>query len=127
MSVLFTWFSFLAIVVACSGLYGLVLYAAERRTKEVGIRKVLGASVPEVVFMLSKEFTKWVLVGNLIAWPVAYYIMHNWVQNFAYKASIGVWVFVFSGALALVVALLTVGTHAVKAATANPVRSLRYE
>ncbi len=127
MSVLFTWFSFIAIAVACSGLYGLVLYAAERRTKEVGIRKVLGASVPEVVFMLSKEFTKWVLVGNLIAWPVAYYIMHNWVQNFAYKASIGVWVFVFSGALALVVALLTVGTHAVKAATANPVRSLRYE
>ncbi len=127
MGVLFTWFSFLAIVVACSGLYGLVLYAAERRTKEVGIRKVLGASVPEVIFMLSKEFMKWVLVGNVIAWPLAYYAMKGWLQNFAYRTDLSIWIFGASGAIALVIALLTVSFHAIKAATANPVEALRYE
>lgn len=126
-SVLFTWLSFLAIVVACSGLYGLALYAAERRTKEVGIRKVLGASVPEIVLMLSKEFTRWVLVGNVIAWPVAYFVMHRWLQNFAYRTNIGLWIFPFSGGIALLLALLTVGSHAVRAARANPVEALRYE
>ncbi|MCL4510750.1 MAG: ABC transporter permease [Bacteroidetes bacterium] len=120
-------FSLLAILIACMGLFGLASYSVERRTKEIGIRKVLGASVPEVVFILSEEFTKWVLVANAIAWPVAYYLMRKWLENFAYRTTIGFWIFPASGGLVLIVALLTVGTHAVRAATANPVEALRYE
>jgi len=122
-----TTFSILAIFVACLGLLGLAAFITERRTKEIGIRKVLGASVPGIVFLLSKEFTKWVLVANAVGWPLAYYIMTRWLQNFAYKIDIGVWIFLFSGTLALLIALLTVISHAIKAATANPVESLRYE
>ena len=99
----------------------------EQRTKEIGIRKVLGASIPEIVVLLSKEFMKWVLIANVIAWPLAYYAMNEWLQNFAYRANIGVWVFIASGVLSLIVALITVSSHAIKAATANPVESMRYE
>ena len=126
-SVLFTWFSILSIAIACLGLYGLVLYTAERRTKEIGIRKVLGASVAEVTFILSKEFVKWVVLANVIGWPVAYYAMNNWLRDFAYRVNITPWTFIVSGMLALMIAVLTVGFHAIKAATANPVESLRYE
>ncbi len=127
LGVLFTWFSFLAIVVACLGLYGLALFTAERRTKEVGIRKVLGASTHEIVVTLSKEFMKWVIIANVIAWPIAYYAMNKWLQNFAYKIEVVPWMFLLSGIVVLVIALLTVSFHAIKAATANPVESLRYE
>ena len=102
-------------------------YTAERRTKEIGIRKVLGATVPNLVALLSKDFVKLVLLANLIAWPVAWYAMHRWLQNFAYRISIEWWIFALAGGLALVIALLTVSTQAVKAALANPVESLRYE
>lgn len=120
-------FSVLAIFIACLGLLGLAAFVTERRTKEIGIRKVLGASVAEIVALLSKEFVKWVLIANVVAWPLAYYVMNNWLKNFAYRTDISLWIFVASGALALIIALLTVSSHAIKAATANPVESLRYE
>jgi putative ABC transport system permease protein len=123
----FTIFTFFALFVACLGLMGLASFAAERRTKEIGIRKVLGASAPGIVLMMSREFTRWVLLANLIAWPIAYYIMHRWLQSFAYRSGIGLWVFVLSGLMALFIALMTVGFQAVRAAAANPVVSLRYE
>jgi len=100
---------------------------AERRTKEIGIRKVLGASVSGVAFLMSGEFLKWVLIANLVAWPAAYYAMNKWLQNFAYRTGLGVWMFALSGGLALVVALATVSFQAVKAATADPVKALKYE
>ncbi len=122
-----TMFSTLAIFVACLGLFGLAAFVAQQKTKEIGIRKVLGSSVTEVVILLSKEFSKWVLIANVIAWPLAYYIMNRWLQDFAYRVNLTVWVFLFSGVLALVIAILTVGSQAIRAATANPVEALRYE
>jgi len=121
------YFTFLAISISCLGLFGLALYTTEQRTKEIGIRKVLGASIPKLVLLLSKEFIKWVLVANIIAWPVAWYIMSKWLQNFAYKTDIGVWTFLLSGILALVISLATVSYQTIKTAIANPVDSLRYE
>ncbi|MDR3625842.1 MAG: FtsX-like permease family protein, partial [Ignavibacteriaceae bacterium] len=120
-------FSFLAIFIACLGLFGLAAFITEQRTKEIGIRKALGASIPEIVYLLSKQFTKWVMLANLIAWPVAYYIMENWLDNFAYRIKISFWVFLLSGLSALIIALITISVHAIKAATANPIKSLKYE
>ncbi|MFQ5631528.1 MAG: ABC transporter permease, partial [bacterium] len=117
----------LAILVACLGLFGLVVFAAEQRTKEIGIRKVLGATMANVTALLSKDFIKLVLLANLLAWPVAWFAMNKWLQNFAYRIEISWWVFVLAGGLALVIALLTVSTQAIRAALANPVESLRYE
>jgi putative ABC transport system permease protein len=126
-SVVATVFSGLAIFIACLGLFGLASFVTEQRTKEIGIRKALGASVSELVLMLSKEFTKWVILANLIAWPVAYFLMKDWLQNFAYRININALVFITAGAAALVIALLTISYHAIKASLANPVKSLRYE
>jgi putative ABC transport system permease protein len=120
-------FSIISIFVACLGLFGLASFSAERRIKEIGIRKVLGASVTGITLLLSKDSTKWVLVSNIIAWPIAWFAMNNWLQNFAYRIDIGWWVFALAGGLALFVALLTVSTQAIRAALANPVKSLRYE
>jgi putative ABC transport system permease protein len=120
-------FSILAIFIACLGLFGLMAYTVEQRTKEISIRKILGATVTGVTFMLSKQFITLVLFSNLIAWPVAYYVTNNWLKDFAYRTNISPWIFLASGAMALVIALLTVCSHAIKAATANPVESLRYE
>ena len=120
-------FSILAIIVAGIGLFGLSSFSAIQKTKEIGIRKVLGASVPSIVSMLSKEYMILVVVANLIAWPAAYYIMNKWLENFAYKTNVGVGVFLTAGLLVLVIALLTVSFQAIKVATANPVKSLRYE
>ncbi len=120
-------FSCLAIAIACLGLFGLVTFSVEERTKEIGIRKVLGASVGGVVKLLSKDFVKVVLLANLIAWPTAYYFMTKWLNSFAYKTGISIWIFLMAGAIALFVALATVSFQAIKAATANPVKSLRYE
>ncbi len=120
-------FSVLAIFIACLGLLGLAAFVTEQRTKEIGIRKVLGASVAEIVALLSKEFVKWVLVANVVAWPLAYYVMSNWLKNFAYRMNMSIEIFAASGILALVIALLTVSSHAIKAAAANPIESLRYE
>ena len=124
---LFSTFSFISIFISCLGLFGLASFTAERKTKEIGIRKVLGATVPGMVSMLSIDFIKWVFIANIIAWPVAYYFMNKWLQDFAYRININWWAFVLSGGIALVIALATVSFQAVKAALANPVDSLRYE
>ncbi len=117
----------IAIFISCLGLLGLASFTAEQRTKEIGIRKVLGSSVAGIMFLLSKEFIRWVLFANLIAWPVAYFAIHNWLQNFAYRTNIAWEAFLLSGSLAVVISLLTVCYQAIKAAVANPVDSLRYE
>ncbi len=120
-------FSILAIFIASLGLLGLASFVTEQRTKEIGIRKTLGATVPEIIVLLSKEFIKWVIIANIIAWPAAYLIMHDWLENFAYRININFGLFILSGAIALIIALATVSSHAVKAAITNPVESLRYE
>jgi putative ABC transport system permease protein len=124
---LFNGFSLLSVVIACLGLFGLASYTTEQKTKEIGIRKVLGASIPGIVAMTTREFLKWILIANLFAWPIAYFVMSNWLQDFAYKVSIGPLVFMLSAGLTLIVAVLTVSYHSLKAALANPVDSLRYE
>ena len=124
---LFSIFTILGIIIAGLGLFGLASFMAEQRTKEIGIRKVLGASVSGLILLISKDFTKWVLMANLIAWPVAYFFMNNWLQNFAYRTNLALWIFALSGVIALAIALLTVSYQAIKAALANPVEALRYE
>jgi putative ABC transport system permease protein len=123
----FTAFAALAIIIAGLGLFGLASYVTTQKTKEIGIRKVLGASVPGIIFLLNKEFLIKVLVANILAWPVAYFAMNKWLQNFAYRADISLWIFVASAALALVISLLTVSYQTIRAASTNPVNSLRYE
>ena len=120
-------FSILAILIACLGLFGLVTYAAEQRIKEIGIRKVLGASVVNLVGMLSKDFLKLVIISAIIAFPVAWWAMHKWLQDFAYRVQIGWWIFAVAGIIALLIALLTVSFQAIRAAVMNPVKSLRTE
>jgi ABC-type antimicrobial peptide transport system permease subunit len=102
-------------------------YTASRRTKEIGIRKVVGATVPNILTMLTKDFAKWVLFANLIAWPVAYFAVTKWLQSFAYRINISWWIFVLAGALTLLIAILSVSWQAIRAATANPIEALRYE
>jgi putative ABC transport system permease protein len=121
------YFSFIAIFIACLGLFGLVTFLAEQRTKEIGIRKVIGATVSSIVFQFSKSFIKWILVSNFIAWPIAYFAMNSWLNSFAYRTNIGIAVFIVSGLSAFALALITVSYKLIKAATANPVDSLRYE
>jgi len=127
LSKIFSYFSILAIFIACLGLFGLASYTAEQRTKEIGIRKVLGATISGILKLLTKEFSKWVFFANLIAWPIAYFAMNKWLQGFAYRASIEVTFFVLSAVIALAIALLTVSYQALRAAKADPVKSLRYE
>ena len=126
-AVLSRYFAGMAIIISCLGLFGLAAFSAERRVKEVGIRKVLGASVAEIAALLTKDLAAWVLVANAIAWPVAYYCMQAWLAGYAYRTSLGFGVFALAGGTAFVIALVTVGFHALKAATANPVEALRYE
>ena len=120
-------FTVFAILIACLGLWGLTSFIIERRTKEIGIRKVLGSSVLGIIIMMIKDFTQWILLANLIAWPIAWFVMNKWLQNFAYRTEINWWVFALSGGIALVIALATVISQAIKAATANPVEALKYE
>jgi putative ABC transport system permease protein len=131
-------FSFLAIFLACLGLFGLAAYSAEQRTKEIGPAfrchnskegrgKVLGASRGGLVGLINKEFLLLVVLGNVVAWPVARYAMNRWLQGFAYRVEIGFDIFALAGAVALLIALLTVSTQAIKAALANPVEAPRYE
>ena len=120
-------FAILTIFVACMGLFGLATYTAEQRSKEIGIRKVLGASVRQVTGMLSKEFIKLVLIGCCIAVPLSWWAMHAWLQDFAYRIDIRWWVFLLAGAVALTIALFTVSFKAISAALKNPVDALRSE
>ena len=124
---IFITFAVLAILIACLGLFGLVTYAAEQRVREIGVRKVLGASVSNIAGMLSKDFLKLVIISAIIAFPLAWWAMNKWLQSFAYRINISVWVFVIAGVLALLIALITVSFQAIKAALANPVKSLRTE
>ena len=121
------YFAVFAVFISCLGLFGLACYLTEQRTKEIGIRKVLGASVSRLILMFSKEFAKWVIVANLIAWPVAYYAMTRWLEGFAYRTGISIGIFLFSSLLALFIALGTVTIHTARAALANPSDSLKYE
>jgi len=124
---IFSLFAFLSVLIGCLGLFGLASYSAERRTKEIGIRKVLGASASGITLLLSKEFTKWVLLANVIAWPVAYLIMSRWLQSFAYRSGIGFGTFLLAGGIAWVIAFLTVSYQAIKASIADPIAALKYE
>jgi len=124
---LISYFAGLAIFIACLGLFGLASFIAEQRTKEIGIRKVLGASTSGIVFMISRELTKMIVLANAIAWPVAYFVMRNWLQTFPYREKISVLIFIFSGTIVLFIGLATISFQSIKAGLANPVDSLKYE
>lgn len=123
----FSFFGVVAILISCLGLFGLASYAAEQKTKEIGIRKVFGATVPGIVLSLTKEFTQGVLMANLITWPIAYFVMNRWLQNFVYRINLGLDVFIASALLTLFTAMITVVFRAVRAASADPIEPLRYE
>jgi putative ABC transport system permease protein len=127
MSEVFSIFSILAIFVACLGLFGLAVYTVVQRTKEIGVRKILGASTSNIYLLLSREFLTWVVLANIVAWPAAYYVMNKWLQSFAFRISIGWEMFLISAGVALLISMLTVAYQSVKAALANPADSLRYE
>jgi putative ABC transport system permease protein len=127
MGKVFQFFSVLAIVIACLGLLGLSAFTIESRTKEIGIRKVLGATISGIVTLVSSKFFRLILVGFVMAVPLTWYMMDKWLSNFAYKIEIEWWVFVVTGLIVVLIAAFTVGFYTIKAAVANPVKSLRYE
>ena len=122
-----TSFTILAIVIACLGLFGLISFMAVQRTKEIGIRKTLGASVQSIVKLLSRDFLMLVIMAFILASPVAWYFMNQWLQDFAYRIQISWWIFLLAGVIATVIAFLTISAQAIKAAIANPVEALRSE
>jgi ABC-type antimicrobial peptide transport system permease subunit len=126
-STLIAAFAIIAILISAMGLLGLAAFAAEQRVKEIGIRKVLGASVQNIIGLLSAEFLKTVLIANIVAFPVAWYMMNRWLQDFAYRTNISWWIFAVAACIALLIALITVSIQSIKAALANPVNSLRSE
>jgi putative ABC transport system permease protein len=119
--------AFIAVLIACLGLLGLAMFAARQRIKEIGIRKILGANVLSLINLISADFLKLVVVALIVASPIAWYIMHNWLQSFAYHITIQWWTFALAGTLAVLIAFITVSIQAIKAATINPVKSLRSE
>jgi len=127
MGQLFKYFTLLAIFISCLGLFGLAAFTTEQRTKEIGIRKVLGASITSILTLLSKDITKWILIANIIAWPTAWFVMSKWLERFAYRIPIDVGTFFLAGFLVVLIALLTVSYQSIKAALTNPVNSLKYE
>ena len=126
-SKLATAFAILAIFISCLGLLGLASYSTMQRTKEIGVRKVMGASVSGIINLLSKEFLRLVILACFIAMPLAWYFMNTWLKDFAYRTGINWWVFVLAGMLSLIIAIVTISFQAIKAAMANPVKSLRTE
>jgi putative ABC transport system permease protein len=127
MSTIITYFAILAIIIACLGLFGLASYITEQRTKEIGIRKILGASMSSIVQSLSKEFMTLVLISNIIAWIPAYLLMQDWLEDFAYRTRVGFWVFVIATIVSFVIAFATISFQSIKAARANPVNAIKYE
>ena len=127
LSQIFTYFTAFAIFIACLGLVGMSAFAAEQRTKEIGIRKVLGASMPNIVGMLSRELIIITVVANVIAWPLSYVLMHRWLQDFPFRIEIGVLTFLLSAALIFLIGLVTTSFQSIKASLANPVDALRFE
>lgn len=126
-SQLFTVFAVISIVIACLGLFGLAAFTAEQRTKEIGVRKVLGASVFSIIGLLSKDFLKLVLIAILLATPIAWFAMNRWLEDFAYRINLDWWVFTLAGLLSVGIALVTVSFQSIKAALMNPVKSLKTE
>ena len=126
-AILSRYFAAIAILISCLGLFGLAAFTAERRRKEIGIRKVLGSSEFGIITLLTSDFTKIVLASLLISLPVSYFITKHWLDSFAYRIDLNVWYFIGAGILTLLIAWITVGTQAIKGALANPVKSLRYE
>ena len=124
---LLTIFSVIAILISCLGLFGLASFMAERKTKEIGIRKTNGATTSQILRLLSLDFTKWVLLANIIAWPLTWFAMKKWLETFAYRMEIPIWIFFMAGFLAFLIAMTTVSFHAIKASRQNPSMSLRYE
>jgi putative ABC transport system permease protein len=124
---LINYFTIFAIFISCLGIFGLASFMAEQKTKEIGIRKVMGASVPTIVRMFSTEFTKLVIIGNILAWPLAYYVMSKWLENFAYHTNLSWWMFALGAVLSIAVVIITISYQSYKAATKNPAESLRYE
>jgi putative ABC transport system permease protein len=124
---IFNAFTFLAILISCLGLLGLTSFVTELKTKEVAIRKTLGASTGNILFLLSGKFITWVIIANIFSWPAAYYFMNKWLEGFAYRIDLSLWIFVLAGGIALVIALTTVSFQAMKAAMANPVKCMKYE
>jgi len=124
---IFSAFAILAVVIACLGLFGLSAYVMEQRTKEIGIRKVLGASVEQVLLLVSKEFLRLVVIAFVVSIPVTWLAMHAWLQDFAYRISINAWMFIVAGITMIMIAFLTIGFQAMKSAIANPVKALRTE
>jgi putative ABC transport system permease protein len=120
-------FAFIAIFISCLGLFGLASFMAERRTKEIGIRKTNGATTRNILGILSIDFTKWVLIANVIAWPLSWWAMKKWLESFAYRVGIPFWIFIVAGLVAFIIALSTVSFHAIRASRQNPGMSLRYE
>ncbi len=126
-AVLSRYFAGMAIIISCLGLFGLATFTAERRLKEIGIRKVLGATVLELIYLLSKDLAGWVVMANVLAWPVAYYFMNAWLQGFAFRVTMGIAMYIVAGGAALLIAIATMSFQAIRAASANPVEALRYE
>ncbi len=124
---LFGIFAFLAVAISCLGLFGLASFTAEQRTKEIGIRKTLGASARDIVVLLSSDFSRAVLAANPISWPLAWYAMSRWLRGFVYRAPLSPWIFLGAGLAALLVAWMTVGLQTLRSARANPVDALRFE
>ena len=124
---IFSAFAVLAIIIACMGLFGLSLFSTERRVKEFGVRIVLGSSTTGIIFLVLKEFTKWIVISNVIAWPLAYFTMDKWLQYFAFRTNMGLGIFIISGTTAVIIALLTVSYQALKVTAQNPVKALKYE
>jgi putative ABC transport system permease protein len=120
-------FTVLAIVIACLGLFGLAIFIAQQRVKEIGVRKAMGASIANIVLLLSKSFSRWVFIANFLAWPVAWYFLDEWLSTFQYSIRLNIWIFIVSGLLALMIALLTITYRSYIAAKRNPVESLKYE
>jgi len=127
MGKILNYFTVLAILIASLGLLGLAFFTAESRLKEIGIRKVLGASIPGITYLLIKDFTRWVLIANLVAWPVAYLASKKWLENFAYRTELNTWVFILSGLATLLISIITVSFQTIKVANVNPVKIIKYE
>jgi len=122
-----TYFTILAIIIACLGLFGLVSFIVDQRTKEIGIRKVMGASVLSIVKIISWEFLILVMIANVIAWIPAYYYLNQWLDEFAFRTSLSIWIFVSTTLISIMIALITVSSQAIRAASSNPVDALKYE
>jgi len=121
------WSTCFALIIAGMGLFGMTAVTIVRRTKEIGIRKVLGAHVSDILLLFMKDVLRWVIWANLLAWPIAFYVARKWLEGFAYRIDVEVWMFILASFLSLLIAVVTVGWHAVRTALADPVQSLRYE